>query len=292
MNPQDEIQCMTVWIVRFSMARALKSAGLGRFVFVLLCASPLTGHTDCWTINTISGESISTSDLWQIRSRITGTSELIGAVNGLKTSVSLADVAELTINQPGERSEFDLHIRLLNAQTFILRSDMDLYYLIEDEKKKKRPIRLADISAVNRCPDDADTNSTVIPAAAGAATLAPAPSFNLPEINAVVVTTSGDILNGELTDDEILWQTSYGEITFRPEFIKLIIGQCGPDQTGLLETFSGDRLSGTMADQPISMRLSTGQTLSVPTKQIKYIDRSEIRSGNLGIVAHCNNEQD
>ena len=285
-----KIKELTVTVKRFPMTRVIQSFGFGHFALVLLCALPLAGHTACWTIETTGEESISTSDLWQIRNRITETSELIGEVDGSKTSVSLADVAEFNINQPGHRGNFDLHVRLLDEQAFTLRSDMDLYYLIEEEKKKKRPIRLADISTVNRCPDDARTGSSMIPAVAGTTALATESASQASEISAVLVMTSGDILNGDLMDDEIIWQTSYGEITFRPEDIKLIVVQCEPDQTGLLETFSGDRLSGAMDDQPITLRLSTGQHLSVPTKLIKFIDRSQIRAGNGEIVAHCNNE--
>jgi hypothetical protein len=166
---------------------------------------------------------------------------------------------------------------------------MDLYYLIEEEKKKKRVIRLADISAVNRCSDEAVTDSSVIPNVIGTAALETTSSSQASQVRAVLVTTSGDVLNGDLTDNQIMWQTNYGEITFRPEDIKLIVLQCGPDQTGLLETFSGDRLRGAIGDQPVAVRLSTGQTLSVPAKQIKFMDRS---ADNQEIAVHCNNEQD
>jgi hypothetical protein len=256
------------------------SAGLIPVALALLCALPMVGHADCWTIETTSGKIISTSDLWQIRSRITETSELIGKVNGEKSSINLMDVAGISIDQPGHRGEFNLNIRLLDERTLNLRSDMDLYYLIDGNKKKKRPIRLADISAVNRCPDAIGAKSAMLPAAASAAPS----STPAAEISAVVATTSGDVLNGELTDD-FMWQTSYGVVTFKPEDIKLIIFQCGPEQTGLLETFSGDSLNGTAkSGQLIAVRLSTGQALSIPAEQIKYIDRQAISAGDQNIV--------
>jgi len=246
----------------------------------------MVGHADCWTIETTIGKTISTSDLWQIRSRITEKSELIGELNGSKTSINLADVTGLTIDQPARQGKFDLNIRLLDERTFILRSDMDLYYQIDGKKKKKRPIGLKDISAVNRCPDAAGSDNSMLSVVASAPTLS-----QVEGIRAEVATTSGDILNGELTDD-IKWKTSYGVIAFRPEDIKLIVIQCGDDQPGLLETFSGDHLTGNvLSDQLIAVRLSTGQILLIPAEQVKYINRSPIRTGDQEISAHCNNQQ-
>jgi hypothetical protein len=264
--------------------RAMQSAGIFRVALLLLCASPLVGHTDCWMIETTSGKTISSDDIWQIRNRITSKNELIGEVDGSKTSINLADVAEITVKQPGHRGKYDLHIRLLDEHTFMLRSDMDLYYFIEEKNKKKRLIQLADISSVNRCLDAPGSDSSVIPAVPAAA------AAQVSKSGAVLATISGDILNGEITDDEFLWQTDYGEATFKLEDIKLIVLQCGSAQTGLLETISGNRMRGTMANQAIAVRLSSGQTLSVPASQIKYINRSGTRAGSQEIAAHCNNQ--
>ena len=270
----------------------MRLAACLHFALVLVCVGPLVGHADCWTIETTSGKTIPTSDLWQIRSRITEKSELVGEVNGSKTSVDLTDVAELTIDQPGHRGKFDLHIRMLDESTLNLSSDMDLYYLTDEKKKKKHPIQLADISSVNRCLDEADSDSLIVPAVPAAA-LATTSSLQIPETGFVLVTTGGDVLNGKLTDDEIIWITSYGEVTFRPEDIKLIVFHCGLDQKGLLETFSGDRISGTVVNKKsVAVRLSTGQTLSIPAEQLKYIVRSEIRAENQDMAARCNIQQD
>jgi hypothetical protein len=254
---------------------------------VLLCALPAAGLADCWMIETAGGHAIATSNLWQIRNRVSGQSALVGKIDGSQGHVSLADVVKFTVNKRNRRGAVELDIRLQDERTLTMSSDMDLYYLVD---KKRRPIRLAEVSSVSRCPEEAKTDRAV---AAGSATTAVAGSPDSAQQHAVVVTTAGDILNGTLADDDITWHTTYGQISFRPADIRLIILHCADDQPGVLETIAGDRLGGTLANQIIAMRLSTGQVLSIPAGQIDSIDRS---SGNgtssPDRVAPCHNRQD
>jgi hypothetical protein len=248
---------------------------------MLLCF-PLPGLAGCWEIARTSGETVVTSEIWQIRNRISGENALVGETGDERHAVSLERVNSLTMVAgaesgwlSGDGDAVAIEIRLTDDQTIALVSDMNLYYLVGD---KRHVVRLADVDSVNRCTDD----SAAVPPALEAAS----PEQTAP----VLVMKNGDILYGEVAADQLRWQTSYASVEFEPDQLKLIVVGCKASANGVLETLAGDQLNGHFGGSSVSFHLTTGQPIEIPTEQIELIDFIGTQAADRMAVKGCKNE--
>lgn len=254
---------------------------------ILLCF-PLPGLAGCWDIARTSGETVVTSDIWQIRNSISGESALLGETGDEHHAVSLERVNSLTMVEGTEsgwlsadRNAVAIEIRLVDDETIALVSDMNLYYLVGD---KRHAVRLADVVSVNRCTDDsaaAPPVTAVLPALEAASPEQTAP---------VLVMKNGDILYGDVAADQLRWQTSYASVEFEPDQLKLIVASCEASANGVLETLAGDQLNGHFGDSSVSFHLTTGQPIEIPTEQIKLIDFIGTQAADRMATEGCKND--
>ncbi len=257
---------------------------------ILLCF-PLPGLAGCWDIARTSGETVVTSDIWQIRNSISGESALLGETGDERHAVSLERVNSLTMVEGTEsgrlsadRNAVAIEIRLVDDQTIALVSDMNLYYLVGD---KRHAVRLADVVSVNRCTDDSAAAPPVTPVAA----VLPALEAASPEqTTPVLVMKNGDILYGDVAADQLRWQTSYASVEFEPDQLKLIVAGCEASANGVLETVAGDQLNGHFGDSSVSFHLTTGQPIEIPTEQIKLIDFIGTQAADRMATEGCKND--
>jgi|GEM_PF-3986039 len=237
----------------------------------LLYLLPSTASAACWNIVT-PGETVSATDLWQIRNHTTGSSTLQGTSGNESLGISVDRVQSFSVTGKagsgwlsGNRHAATLHIQLIDGRTVTLVSEMGLYYIPGNEKKRQT-LPLKDIVSVNRCTDESSLpdESSMAPAAVQAA--GPKPSAP------VLIMKNGDILYGEVAANQLLWQTSYASVGFKPGEIKAIKSGCGDASAGVLETLAGDRLNGSFGDTSVSFHLTTGQVIDIPTDQVELID--------------------
>jgi hypothetical protein len=254
---------------------------------ILFCF-PLPGLAGCWEIARTSGETVVTSDIWQIRNRISGENALVGETGDERQAVSLARVNSLTMVEStesgwlsGDGNAVAIEIRLTDDQTIALVSDMNLYYLVDD---KRHAVKLADVVSVNRCTDDAAAALpvTAVPPALEAA--------SLEQTTSVLVMKNGDMLYGEVAADQLRWQTSYASIEFEPDQLKSIVASCEASDNGVLETLAGDQLNGHFGDSSVSFRLTTGQPIEIPTEQIELIDFIGTQAADRMATEGCKND--
>ena len=258
---------------------------------VLLCLLPVVTYSACWEIE-LSGDSVTTTDFWQIRNRISGESALFGQAGDERHAVSVERVESLTIVEgtesgwlSGDRNAVAIEIRLIDDQTIALVSDMNLYYLVDD---KRHAVRLADVVSVNRCTDDSAAALPVTPVAAAPLALEDA---SPKQTSPFLVTKSGDMLYGEVAGDQLRWQTSYASVEFEPDQLKLIVASCEAPANGVLETLAGDQLNGHFGGSSVSFRLTTGQPIEIPTEQIKLIDFIGTQAADRMATEGCKNDQ-
>ena len=257
---------------------------------ILLCF-PLPGLAGCWEIARTSGETVVTSDIWQIKNRISGENALVGETGDGRRAVSLERVNSLTMVEGTEAGWLSadgnavaIEIRLSDDQTIALVSDMNLYYLVDD---KRHAVRLADVVSVNRCTDDSAAALPVTPVAAVPPALeAASPIQTAP----VLVMKDGDVLYGEVAAEQLRWQMSYASVEFEPDQLKLIVVGCEASANGVLETLAGDQLSGHFGDSGVSFRLTTGQPIEIPTEQIKLIDFIGTQAADRMATEGCKND--
>ena len=107
---------------------------------ILLCF-PLPGLAGCWDIARTSGETVVTSDIWQIRNSISGESALLGETGDERHAVSLERVNSLTMVEGTEsgrlsadRNAVAIEIRLVDDQ-FV---DMDSNSVVHRERRLGR----------------------------------------------------------------------------------------------------------------------------------------------------------
>ncbi len=250
-------------------------------IVVLLCLLPFTASSACWEIE-MSDETVTATDLWQIRNRVSGEATLQGQVGDERRAISIERVkAFFVVDETdsswlsGSRNAVEIELRLIDDQSITLVTEMTLYYLVDD---KRRAVRIGDVVAVNRCTD----KSTAVP---------PLPEAADPKPSApILVMQNGDVLYGEIAGDQLRWQTSYASVGFKPAEIKVIRAGCETPSTGMLETMAGDRLNGGFIDRSISFHLTTGQIMDIPTDQIKMIDFIGTQAADRITIKECNND--
>jgi len=250
------------------------STGLYRLAILIagwLCLLPLAASAACWNIMT-SSETMTATDLWQIRNHTNGSATLQGTAGNEPLAISVDRIRSFRVTDTagsgwlsGNRHAATLHIQLIDGQTMTLVSEMGLYY-IPGKEKKRRTLPLEDVVSVNRCTDESSLpdESSVPPPVAQV----PGPKPSTP----VLIMKNGDILHGEVTADRLVWQTSYASVGFKPDEIKAIDTGCEDASAGVLETLAGDRLNGAFGDTSVSFHLTTGQVIDVPTDQVELID--------------------
>ena len=246
----------------------------------LLCLLPFTAFSACWEI-AMSDQTVTATDLWQIRNRVSGEATLLGDTGGERRAISIERVKAFTVGDgpessglSGNRSAVEIEIQLIDDQTVALVSEMTLYYIVDD---KRHAVRLGDVVSVNRCADE----STAVP---------PPPEATKSKPSApMLVMKNGDILYGEVAADQLLWQTSYASVGFKPAEIRVITAGCEAPSTGILETLAGDQLYGSFVDTSISFHLTTGQSMDIPTDQVEMIDFAGTQAADRMTIKRCNN---
>ena len=123
----------------------------------MVCSLPVTASSACWKI-IMPGNTVTATDLWQIRNRVIGESALLGETGDERRAILTERVKSLTVVEgiqsgwlSGNRNAVEIEIELIDDQTIALVSEMNLYYLADD---KRHTMRLGDVVSVNQCTDD------------------------------------------------------------------------------------------------------------------------------------------
>lgn len=261
--------------------RCRESCRHANLLAVLLCLLPFATHSACWEI-VLTDKTITATDVWQIRDRVTGDSVLLGVTGDGRHAVSLDQIRSITPGEGGEASwlsgsriAVEMQIRLIDGQTIVLVSEMNLYYLADN---KRHAVPLGDVVSVNRCDDESTGVS------------APPEIVDSQRPSPFLIMKNGDRLYGEVVGHQLGWQTSYASVEFKPAEIKVIRAGCEAPSTGMLETLAGDQLDGSFIDISISFHLTTGQIMDIPTDQIKMIDFVGTQAADRITIKECNND--
>lgn len=249
----------------------------------LIYLLPSSAVCACWKIEA-DGATIVAADIWQVRNRVSGEATLLGHTGEQRHAVSVEKIESLTVAREekpgwlsGKHGAVEMAVRLIDGQTIAMMSEMNLYYV--SEKGKRQDIPLRDVTSVQRCAGP--------PPAASPIGEAKGPGESLPGLTM----KNGDILVGEVSDDQLLWQTSYAIIEFRPADLRVLRMGCKTPPTGTLETLAGDLLKGQLADKGVSFRLTTGQAIEIPTEQIEMIDFVGMNVAAGANTDQCDNDQ-
>ena len=89
----------------------------------------------------------------------------------------------------------------------------------------------------------------------------------------IVYIKNGDKLFGTIQSPTFSFQTPYGEISIKNEFLKSIDYQDGSISRWRLETINNDQFSGTLLDESIQFLQEDGQQRTLSKEQIQRIRR-------------------
>jgi len=249
---------------------------------LLLGLLPFTASPACWDI-AMPGKTVTATDVWQIRNRVSGDAVLLGKSGGERHAVALERVRSFTVAEDtqsgwisGHRDAVELEIRLVDGRTTTLVSELNLYYRIENQR---HAVPLGGVLAVHRCDDP----SAAVPSPPEVIDPQPASPF--------LVMKNGDRLYGNVAGDQLGWQTAYASVGFKPAQLKLIKAGCEAPSSGTLETLAGDLLNGSFIDPSLLFHLTTGQSMDIPTRQIRVIDFTGMQAADPRIAEACRNDR-
>ncbi len=247
-----------------SLIRNIKSTCQARLLFGILCLLPTSVFSACWEIATPENIIVATN-LWQVKNSHNDQATLMGKSAGENRVVPVEMISSLRKTNniqsgwlSGNRNAVELEIHLIDNKKISLVSEMNLYYVIDN---KRYTVAIQEIISAKRCAEDF--------------TIANSPTENSKQTpsSPVLVMKNGDILYGEIIDDQLGWKTAYAVIAYQPTELRMIRTDCETPSTGRLETTAGDVINGSfISDDTIRFQLTTGQVIDIPLEQIKMID--------------------
>jgi hypothetical protein len=257
-----------------------------RVVLAVVClwATPALGSANCWEIVTSEDETIVATDLWQMRNRLTENSVLYGKVGRETTSIPVDEILSFTVTKGSGKTrhhERDIAVVRRDQQTVALRTDLNLFYVVNDQRRELAIARVREAVRCEGVDDSAVPGKVATSAPAGAeGSVEIAPSL------ALLVVKNGDVLHGEAIGQSIEWQSAYATVSFQPDDIDVVVLDCDNSKPGFIRTLAGDQLEGKLADNPVSFRLSTGQVIEIPAQLVLYLAFSGENS-NAEIPRRC-----
>lgn len=95
------------------------------------------------------------------------------------------------------------------------------------------------------------------------------------DINRVTL-INGDIMSGEVLTT-IKLKTSYGNLEFEPQFIQHITFENNPYFIDQIILKIGDRMTGTILNKDVTIRMTNGASITIDRDKIKYIAFLKLR---------------
>ncbi len=230
---------------------------------------------DCWKVTDKDGLVTTASDIWHLRNRLTNQSAFLGTLDGNDTSVLTDEIRSFTTESAGrsrpgifQKNRSKGKITFLNGRTANFESDVSLT-VVTDSGRSEIPFE--DIRSIVRCEPPAVTAKN-----RAAEILAPkgeiqAESGVRDDVHTVIL-TNGNILKGTVTTEVFHWQAPYASLKVDRRYIRQITLVHKRKNTGLLQSRSGDRISGDLQNKTITMRLTIGQTIVLDKDQIQSIN--------------------
>ena len=231
------------------------------------------GVAGCWEITNKDGKLSKVDEIWHLRNKLSDKSMLLVKTNGSDESVLVDSIRAISIT-PTEKGWMKfLDSRTANGEiTFTdgsvrrFSSDLNLISRTGDEQTD---IPLASIQSIRKCekpPVVADK-----PAAVAEASTQITHSSDVD----VIYMDNGDVLSGTILTKELLWNASFATVTVSKRKIQRMILIRENTITGLMDLWSGDRVSGILETNQIKIKLSIGQTIDIKTDRIKAIRFAE-----------------
>lgn len=106
----------------------------------------------------------------------------------------------------------------------------------------------------------------------GETTAAPVPAKQPPESDVDrVILRNGDILSGTITTTDFHWKAPYASLSFKRDQIRAITLSRDSGESGIIELYSGDRISGVLENTSVEMTLEYGQRVPLATGMLESI---------------------
>lgn len=241
------------------------------FFFVSLWFIPAQVSADCWKIIDKDGSVIQTKNIWNLHDRLSGKSALLGEFKGEELAIPVDEIQSFTVKS-SDKGWFGLvgsedaiiKVKFQDGSQASYKSDMNLFYL-SDEKQKEIPI--FGVRSVERCiekhkqkqrRDEAKTQDAE-----------PGSQMQTVSEPLTIVLNNGDILHGKLVSEVIQWKTVYATLDVPVLHIRLL--RVESKSGGQLELLSGDRMSGSLQNTSLKIKLIIGQVVDLDREMIKTV---------------------
>lgn len=237
------------------------------------------GVAGCWEITNKDGKVSKVDEIWHLKNKLSDKSVLLVKTNGNDESILVDSISAISISPPKkgwlnflDNRTVNGEITLTDGSVHSFSSDLNLMLLAGDEQTD---LPLANVESIRRCekpPVVADEPATQ---QRGATVVEASPQVtHSPDVD-VIYMDNGDVLSGTILTKELLWNASFATVTVKKRKIQRMTLIRENTISGMMDLWSGDRVSGLLETNKIKIKLSIGQTIDIKTDRIKAIRFAE-----------------
>ena len=228
----------------------------------------------CWDITDTEGLSSQAIDFWHIKNKLNDRSMLMGSLDGKDAMIDVSEIRSIKSSNNNENitenkwgSNTAIILEFKDGSDAKLISKPDFYIQTEADKSIKRSFITVD--SLMPCHARLNNASDISNEPGLLEFSAPATGNAYKEVR--VTLYNGDILDGVLLTETILWKTKYALLEVNQEMITSVNFATDSTSYGKIEMTTGGLMQGTWPVQSLELKLNVGQTILLRNDLIQYM---------------------
>jgi hypothetical protein len=250
-----------------------------QFFFISLWFIPAQVSADCWKIIDKSNTVIQAKNIWNLHDRLSGKSALLAELKGEELIIPVDDIQSFTVKSSDKgwfglagSEDASIKVKFQDGRQTTFKSDMNLFYLLDAEQKE---ISISSVRSVERCIEKETHKQKQRMLEAKTQDAEPGPQIQTNLEPLTIKLNNGDILHGKLVSEVIQWKTVYATLDVPVQHIRQL--SIESKSGGQLELLSGDRMSGSLQNTSLKIKLIIGQVVDLDREMIKTVSYKKVK---------------